>query len=193
MDEFLYLPLYSRTGKIHVAEQSGLNQWNACGRPRNFDEVYIPIPSNIHRSFPHFFPDRNTYFALFLPNKDVIISKVCQDNGKALMSNPNSDLGKWILRDVLNVEQGKLVTYQMLEEQQIDSVVIRNISQNEHENCDIIIEDILQDRNHNIFKNTPYKRLSNEAISNMLYNIVNKRLYYSINTADFGAYEAQLY
>ena len=38
-----------------VFEKSGLNQWNAGGRPRHSDEVYIPIPSEIHKNFQGFF------------------------------------------------------------------------------------------------------------------------------------------
>lgn len=49
--------------------------------------------------------------------------KVCQDGGKALMSNPNKDLGKWLLRDILKIEEGVLVTYEMLLEIGIDAII----------------------------------------------------------------------
>lgn len=48
--------------------------------------------------------------------------KVAQQRGKALMSNPNKALGKWILRDVLKIKEGTLVKMEMLEEVGIDSV-----------------------------------------------------------------------
>ena len=35
-----------------------------------------------------------------------MIGKVCQENDKALMSNPNRDLGKWILRTVPGIPMG---------------------------------------------------------------------------------------
>ena len=54
-------------------------------------------------------------------------AKVCQDNGKAIMSNPNSFLGKWLLRDVLNLSPGKVVTYDMLREFNIDCVVFTKL------------------------------------------------------------------
>jgi len=37
---------------IFYADKSGLNQWNARGRDRNPNEVYIPIPAEIHKNFP---------------------------------------------------------------------------------------------------------------------------------------------
>ena len=48
--------------------------------------------------------------------------KVAQAGGKALMSDPNKELGKWILRDVLNIPEYTLVTIEMLRELGIDSV-----------------------------------------------------------------------
>ena len=123
--QHIFLPLYSDKGsKRNVPEKSGLNQWNAAGRKRNPDEVYIPIPAWIHRRFPDFFPQRDEAFELILPDKNILSAKVCQDGGKALMTNPNLDLGKWILRKVMNLKENELLTYERLEELDIDSVVI---------------------------------------------------------------------
>ncbi|MDU1032736.1 hypothetical protein [Clostridium sp.] len=122
--EYIILPLFSDKGGRNVPERSGLNQWNARGRARHYDEVYIPIPSWIHNKFPHFFPDRDHPFELRLPDDSKIDAKVCQDGSKALMSNPNKDLGKWILRQVMNLAEGELLTYDRLEELGLDSVVI---------------------------------------------------------------------
>jgi hypothetical protein len=125
---FVYLPLYSdRSGKVE--EKSGLNQWNAGGRTRNEFEVYIPIPLWIHKKFPKFFPARDTSFNLELPNGEVISASVCQSGGKALMSNPNKKLGEWLLRDVLNLKQGELVTSNKLRIIGLDSVVIHKKSE----------------------------------------------------------------
>ena len=41
------------------------------------------------------------------------------------MSNPNKMLGKWILRDVLNIKRGTIVSRQMLDDVGIDSVIVR--------------------------------------------------------------------
>lgn len=123
----VYLPLYSERGDRNVPEKSGLNQWNAGGRARNEKEVYIPIPLWIHREFENFFPPRDEPFNLKLPNGRTIIAKVCQQGGKALMSNPNSDLGEWLLDEVLKVKPGELVTINQLDEIGIDSVEIRKI------------------------------------------------------------------
>jgi len=118
----VYLPLYGRN-KI-VSEKSGLNQWNASGRARHEDEIYIPIPKKVHQFSPTFFPERDKSFRLHLPNGKIIDTKVCQDNSKALMSNPNKALGKWLLRDVLGLNPGELLTYRRLQIIGIDSVRI---------------------------------------------------------------------
>ncbi len=124
--QFIILPLYSieKEDKV-VSARSGLNQWNAGGRKRDKDEVYIRIPSWIHRKFEGFFPKRDVKFKLKLPNGYYMSAKVCQDNDKALMSDPNKALGKWILRDVLQLKDGELLTYKMLQEIGIDSVIIQ--------------------------------------------------------------------
>ena len=124
-DDYVVLPLYSTRGKeMRVPEKSGLNQWNAGGRRRDENEVYIPVPREIHKKYPTFFPDRDTPFELLLPNGTSLSAKICQENGKALMSNPNSDLGEWILRKVLRKKPGELVTANDLAKYGIDSVRI---------------------------------------------------------------------
>lgn len=120
--ETIYLPLYGRNRTVF--KKSGLNQWNAGGRARDPDEVYIPIPRVIHRTFPDFFPDRDTYFRLRFPDGEVVEAKVCQDNGKALMTKSNKKLGKLVLRDILKLKEWDLVTYEKLEFLGIDSVRI---------------------------------------------------------------------
>ncbi|MFH1440046.1 MAG: NgoFVII family restriction endonuclease [Candidatus Woesearchaeota archaeon] len=130
---FVILPLYSTRNAEEVPERSGLNQWNAEGRPRDKNEVYIPIPSWIHSKFSGFFPKRDTPFKLRLPNGDIMDAKVCQDNSKALMSKRNKDLGKWILREVLQLKEGELLTYDKLQTIGIDSVIVEKISDSHFE------------------------------------------------------------
>jgi hypothetical protein len=123
--EHIFLPLYSmRSGEKSIPEKSGLNQWNADGRARGPNEVYIPIPVWIHKKYPNFFPPRDTSFILLLPDKKEMSAKVCQDNSKALMSNPNSALGEWLLRDILDLKERELLTYEKLRRIGLDSVVI---------------------------------------------------------------------
>lgn len=123
--DYVILPLFSDRGNIrHVPEKSGLNQWNAAGRKRNPNEVYIPIPKWIHDLKPNFFPNRDISFKLELPDSNNLEAKVCQENSKALMSNPNKDLGEWLLRQVLDLQEGELLTYEMLEVLGIDSVIV---------------------------------------------------------------------
>ena len=121
--ESIFLPLYSPKTK-QVEEKSGLNAWNAGGRKRDLGEVYIPIPSWIHKHFPDFFPNPDISFDAKIENKKILKLKVCQSGGKALMSNPNNDLGQWLLRDVLKLKEGEKLTYRKLISIGIDSVEV---------------------------------------------------------------------
>jgi hypothetical protein len=127
----IYLPLYGRNHIVY--DSSGLNQWNAKGRARNANEAYIPIPAIIHKNYPSFFPNRDQPFDLKLPNGKIIQSKICQDGGKALMSYSNRELGQWILRDVLRLKEGELVTYEKLQVLGVDSIRIDKINNSTYE------------------------------------------------------------
>lgn len=130
--EHIFLPLYSSTkakGRF-VPEKSGLNQWNAAGRERHYDEVYIPIPSWVHKEYAGFFPPRDVPFELRLPNGKSLKAKLCQDGSKALMSDPNKALGEWLLRDVMALKNGELLTINRLDEIGLDSVVLYKIAEN---------------------------------------------------------------
>ena len=122
--EHVVLPLYSTRLKGEVAQKSGLNQWNAKGRPRDLGEVYIPIPRAVHKLKPNFFPARDTEFNLILPDGDCLRAKICQGNEKALMSNPNKALGEWLLRKVFCLAPGELLTREHLDRYGMDSIVI---------------------------------------------------------------------
>lgn len=133
--DFVILPLYSlkesKLGKKIVSQKSGLNQWNAGGRKRDVGEVYIPIPIQIHKNYPDFLPDRETPFNLYIPTGETLNAKVCQENSKALMTNPNRALSDWLLRKVLKLKEGELLTYEKLKVLGIDSVrLIKVDSQN---------------------------------------------------------------
>ena len=129
--DYIVLPLYStKTNKVE--ERSGLNQWNANGRIRNEDEVYISIPKWIHRDKQGFFiynteDNKTAPFDVKLPNGKILSMKVAQQGGKALMSNPNAELGHWILRDILELKQGILVTKEQLDIIGIDSVKLSKL------------------------------------------------------------------
>lgn len=125
------LRLYSTKpdGTKFVFEKSGLNQWNALGRVRNPNEIYIPYPAEDRERTTGFFPPRDTVFNLTLPDGTTIPAKVCQADGKAIMSNPNKILGEWLLRNVFELQEGTLITYQMLEMFGIDSVIFTKESE----------------------------------------------------------------
>jgi hypothetical protein len=95
--------------------------------PRNPNELYIPYPAE-DRIRKEFFPSKDVAFDLLLPDGQWISAKVCQQDSKAIMSNPNSCLGKWLLRDVLELEEGTKVTYDMLREFNIDCVIFTKLS-----------------------------------------------------------------
>lgn len=148
----IIIPLYSENkskGRF-IPPSSGLNQWNGYrgsykrdannnlvldnnGQKilvkkvaRDPNEVYIPFSKKLREQYPSFFPPRNTKWKMHLPNGKIIQMKVCQDDGKALMSDPNRDLGQWLLRDVLGFkpESRHILTYEDLERIGIDSVQI---------------------------------------------------------------------
>ena len=106
---YVVLPLYGiKKNEKFVFGKSGLNQWNAGGRKRDFGEVYISIPINIHNHFPNFVPGRDELFELKIPTGEKFSAKVCQDNSKALMTNPNKALSDWLLRKIFQVKEGEL-------------------------------------------------------------------------------------
>lgn len=126
-ENYIVLPLYGiKREEKFVFEKSGLNQWNAGGRERNIGEIYIPIPIpiNIHKEFPDFFPERDTPFNLQVPTGEIFEAKVCQENSKALMTNPNKALSDWLLRKVLQLKEGELATIDKLDKLGFDSVII---------------------------------------------------------------------
>ncbi len=129
----VFLPLYGKN--MTVFSNSGLNQWNAGGRKRNVSEVYIPVPAIVHRIKPDFFPEKNKSFVLKFPDGTLMKVKMCQGNnrGKALMSYSNKELGEWLLRQVLQIPEGEIITYRKLEEINIDSVRIDKINKNTFE------------------------------------------------------------
>lgn len=106
--ERVVLPLYS-PGKLVVHESSGINSWNAAGRPRKFGEAYIPIPALVHKLVPEFFPPKDQKFTIALPNGGVISAKVCQQGSKALMSDPNTAICFWLYELIDgDIEKAKL-------------------------------------------------------------------------------------
>lgn len=134
---FVILPLYSVRDDM-VPLRDGLNKWNANGRPRKANEVSIAIPGILIKRFPKFFPDIHHAFTLHLPNGKCISAKPCEPKGKgkiighAIQSNPNTDLGQWILRDVLQLQEGELATKELLDRFGFDSVILYKDSINDY-------------------------------------------------------------
>ena len=152
LSNYIVLPLYSvKNGYKYVPEKSGLNQWNAGGRSRKFGEAYIPVPQKIHLIAPDFFPS-NSSFNLYLPNNSQpTIASLCQAGKKALMSNPNDELCKWIFRVIdLNFKDSsfkkppkrKPFTYEDLEKSGYDSVRVSKVLRNKVAEYEVIFEPI---------------------------------------------------
>lgn len=151
-EEVAYLPLYSfKTGKVE--ERSGLNAWNGApknkgsDRPRPLGEVYIPVPIEFHKEHPNFFVDnifekirdkQPIEFNIILPNGACMPGRLTGDNLKNFQSGSNdpskrkpngerwgqSDLGNWLLVDVLGLHSRDLVTREWLNKRGVDSVKI---------------------------------------------------------------------
>lgn len=124
-DDSVYLPLYSYRDKI-VPERSGLNAWNGKSKnkgsnmPRPEGEAYIPIPKIFWKKNPHWFGkdinmlDYNDFkrrtgkssieINLHMPDGSILPALIAQENFKALQTNPQSKLGKWIL-NVLGIKK----------------------------------------------------------------------------------------
>jgi hypothetical protein len=142
--DYVILPLYSTRNLKNkkVGEKSGINQWNAAGRKRKFGEAYIPVPALIHEKFPNFFPKSETVFNLKLPNGKNEIAKICQEGGKALMTNPNDVLCTWLYKVIdPKASESELqkrlhnkipFTYQDLERIGKDSVRVKKIDSNNY-------------------------------------------------------------
>ena len=132
--EFVIIPLYSnKKGEKFVYPKSGLNIWNAGGRARNFGEVYLQNPSAVRELKPNFFPNSDTPFSLKTPDGEILNAKICQQGGKAIMTNPNKALSEWLLRKVLKLREGEILTYERLQILGIDSVIIYKNSDSEYE------------------------------------------------------------
>lgn len=130
---YVILPLFSvRDNEVPIRD--GLNKWNANGRPRKADEISIAIPVKLDRKFPNFFPDITHSFELQLPDGRILSAKPCEPKikgavrGHALQSNPNIALGHWLLRDILQLPEGTIVTKEILDRFGFDSVVVYKLS-----------------------------------------------------------------
>lgn len=128
MSNFVILPLYStKSGQKICFSKSSMNQSNAAGRERDPYEVYIPIPVQIRDSFPYFFPENSFILKTENCNESFNV-KTCQEYHKALMSNPNSDLGRWIFNQLglTKHSPSEIIDYEQLATTGYDSVKIEN-------------------------------------------------------------------
>ena len=98
-------------------------------RPMN--EMYIPLPNaqKFHQTYPSFFGPLSTtgssapFSLVFLPSGDEIEAQVRQQGGKAIQSTQSqSVLGKWILRQVFQLDAYEPLTEQRLEELKINGI-----------------------------------------------------------------------
>lgn len=142
-DNFIILPLYNDKTYL-VNKKSVFNASLASSKtkgsniPRPAYEAYAHIPKYIHQLFPNFFGfdalDResrsNSHFNLHLPNGSMITAKITQDDGKSLQTNPQSILGKWLLFSIFGLKEYEMLTRDILDEKEIDSIKITKIDNN---------------------------------------------------------------
>lgn len=152
----IYLPLYSYRSK-EVKEKSGLNAWNSVPKnknsnsPRPLNEIYIPIPIELHNKHPNFFvkdikkiievrksksnsEKPEVRFNLELPNGKIIPALLTGDNlknfqsGSSIQRDQNgalygqNALGQWLLVDVLGLKSREKVTREWLKKKDTDSI-----------------------------------------------------------------------
>lgn len=119
----LTLSLLGRSGE--VPEKSGLNWWNAGGRVRNPDEVYVALPAAaLGQANLVFGSDaRGTTFLARMHDGTEMCMRLEGEQGsdrskaKQISSDASkAEFGRWILRSVLGLPYGELATRQTLEE-----------------------------------------------------------------------------
>lgn len=141
----LELPLYSRqTGEVQ--ERSGLNWWNALGRPRNPNEACIGLSVHDIRRNLNFFPNRthegtifNVYTDDGFPMEMQIEGSGPVDTangirfGKQIASRPEKRVfGGWILRRKLDLPAGTIVTRQILQNYGRETIEFVKINDTEY-------------------------------------------------------------
>lgn len=151
-EDYIVLPLYSDQD-YSVPERSifnaslGSSKNKGSNIPRPAYEAYAPIPLYIHHLYPNFFgfnaldKDARKPFSLHLPDGNRITAIVTQDNGKALQTNPQSILGKWLLFSIFGLQEYEMLTREILDEKEIDSIRIRKI---DNENFKVEVCDYLE-------------------------------------------------
>lgn len=141
----LKLPLYSRQLN-EVQFGSGLNWWNGGGRPRNPNEACIALSISDIEKNPDFFPDRANQGAIFTVYTDDGVKMKMQiegggpiDNvtgiryGKQIASKPHkAQFGEWILRNKLKLEEGTLVTREILKQYGKEEIEFLKINNKEY-------------------------------------------------------------
>lgn len=146
--EEIYLPLYQdKKEGMYVSDCSGINIRHAKSKIKGSDkkrpeyEIEVRISTWIHHIFPKFFGvdafDKDQIqdkglndFNLILPDGRTLKGRIKQENGKSLQTNPQNDLGKWILGDVLGLKNREVVTLELLNKLGIDSLKIMKIDNN---------------------------------------------------------------
>ncbi|WP_211140229.1 restriction endonuclease [Acinetobacter pollinis] len=129
--DYIVIPLYIPKDEKSVPLASGLNLWNAAGRPRDSGEMELRLNKKLRDTYTdnQFFPPKDQTFNLKVPDGSVMRAKVCQQDCKALMTNPNKDISTWLLRTVLLLKERELLTYEHLEKLGIDSVIVTKVNE----------------------------------------------------------------
>lgn len=115
-----------RDNQVHM--RSGLNWGQREGREPN--QAYIPIPSEIHKNNPDFFPDLGVEFTVVTDDGESFVCTVAQQGRKAIHTNhDNSILGKYF-RKRLGVPLGERVERCHLDQYGRDFVTLYKLNDN---------------------------------------------------------------
>lgn len=148
-DNYIILPLYNDDDYL-VNEKSVFNaslskpKTKGSNKPRPAYEAYAHIPVYIHHLYPNFFgfdalnreSRNNSCFNLHLPDGDIIVAKITQDDGKSIQTKPQSILGKWLLFNIFGLKEYEPLTREIIDEKEIDSIKITKID-NENFKVDV--------------------------------------------------------
>lgn len=97
------------------------------GRPAY--EVYLPVPRELHKKVNGWFgtdtlsgDGTSVQFTLHFPDGQEIPGRLTQQGYKSFQTNPQQALGEWLIKNVLNVEKGTVLTKALLDERGVDCV-----------------------------------------------------------------------
>lgn len=120
---------HRRQGIPTVHERSGLNWGQREEYRREPNQAYIPVPIEVHRLHPGFFPPSRHEFMIVTDDGQSFVAVMAQQNRKAIETHyDNSILGRYF-RDRLQIRKGAPVRYEDLENYGRTSVTLYRLEE----------------------------------------------------------------